>query len=121
MTPKITIRSIILPLLSILTGIIFLSVDRYMMSSEFLIAAASLALITGCSVLSVHPMIGQDSQMRKIFESALGIVSVLGVREATIFFQVSAWDSTQVDYMTAILFMVSLGSLFRSLLEDIEG
>lgn len=116
--PTVTIRSILLPITSIAIGIVCLIVNGYLMPSEFLIATASLALVTGCSVLSVHPMIGRDSQMRKIFESALGILAALGVREATIFFKVSVWNSTQVDYMTAILFMVSLGSLARSLLEE---
>lgn len=116
--PPITTRSLLLPIASVAIGMVFLAINENLLASELLIAAAGLAIITGCSILAVHPFIGDDTQGRKILESILSIVVVFFAKEAIHFFTISEWDSTQVNYMAVILIIVSFLSLTISILGE---
>lgn len=112
---EIDTESITLPILAVVTGFIFLLANEYFLEKGSFIAMATIALVLGCTFLAVHPLIGNDTEKRKVIEAILSIIITLVTFSTANFYKIEVWDTDLVSDITAMLCLLSIISLIISL------
>lgn len=113
----ITKNSPLIPITAIVLGLSFLGVYA-ITSIDLFAAAAVIFIISGCTILTMHPFIGPDSKRQKVIESILGIIATCVIYKAVTQIETALWNDSLINLVAAIFILIGCLILSRNLLED---